>query len=83
MRMDQPVAGPQVLGDRCTDALEGLLRKVNAPRGEIRRNQLGGLVLALVPGGSYPSEEPGVMGVRGRKQGVCETRRVTTDLKAV
>jgi len=54
MRLDQPVAG--VLDDRCADSLEGLRRKVGAPRGGIRRNQLGCLVLALVPSGSYPSE---------------------------
>jgi len=54
MRLDQSVAG--VLDDRCADGLEGLRRKAGAPRGEIRRNQLGCLVLALVPSGSYPSE---------------------------
>jgi hypothetical protein len=47
---------PQVLEDRCADGLNSLRREVNAPRGEIRRNQLRCLVLALVPSGSYPSK---------------------------
>lgn len=73
----------RALDDHRADRLEGLRREVNAARREIRRNQLRCLVLALVPGGSYPSEKSGVVGVRGRKPWICEPRCVTTDLKAV
>ena len=46
----------QALDDRRADSLEGLPREMNSAHGEIRRNQLGRLVLALVPSGSYPGE---------------------------